>query len=354
MTLVWRFLPDVVAGQPDTTLHELVDDPYSKCRTTLSLDDQQVLCEKWDKWILTDAFKCGESLLPGVIERCPQSDHRDVEILAPDNDAIVNRVLMLYIAEYQYALNNWLKAFQVTDQSSVTEEQWQLWERTAERNKLFLARSVEKNGACYQKFAMDSPGRWGGHPENELEYFDLLAPAAESTFSRRIYDEIWAFPVRSSHFSTYLANVDPVRTIQELGGATVGFEMNGQLRVTDTLFTGDSKHAIPIVDAFEVLRLISETHPVLASKHAEKILSFVHTHALHFAGSQEALYDILVRYRALMIISDVGGHADLPLTRQLGIDPPTSTRDMPEWTMLPKNISIANLSAEVAVRLDSR
>jgi hypothetical protein len=351
---VFVLLSAVVPGG-NSALADAGYDPFSDCRVTAEQEEERRFCEQWDSKLQVDAYRCGGALLPGLLSPCANSRYGEMTVLQNDNENIVERVLTLYIAEYQYWLKRSLQDFEKADKAAVSDEQWQTWVRHSERSRALLARSVERHGDLYRELPMDSPGRTEGYAENELEYMDVLSVAAGSTYSPRIYEEVWGFPVPSNHHAIYLAEVDPARTIHALTHATEASGARHHKEGSDILFTARGGHAVTVEDAFEILLLVCEHQRHTAMAHADAIRAFVDRYSLHYSGnghrSSMAVYDFAVRYRALKIISCIGTVEDAPLVRRIKKDPP-ERRPSKAWIGLQGDASITQLADRVLVGLE--
>lgn len=282
------------------------------------------VCRKWDDLIHKDAMRCGELLLPNVSDQCETGIGRTT-VLIMRGEPIVDRVLKLYVAEYQYTYARRILAFDVAQMDSErSQEQLAISKRNLLRNRRLLQESIDRHGNLHDAYAMSSSNR--GIGENEMDYLTELGTVAESTLSTRIYDEVWGEGARGELWMYYLANVQPKRTLDLLTTGMVGFVIEGQKYAEDTLFRADEVGGIFIPEAFELLALICRYHPVLALENAARIRSFIRDNALHYAeGKKEKHLDLLdykVRSFALEILEGVGSHEDLEFIQRLATNAP--------------------------------
>jgi hypothetical protein len=309
-------------------------------------------CSRWDVLLHSNAMKCGNVMLPELIACCEETRDGLVHILRYNNAPIVDRVVNLYVAEYQYWLSKPIRTFEESQVSARSAEEAAVRTRTYKRNKEQLRQSIERHGNLFRDLPMDTSGRKMG--ENEADYLDQLATAAELTFDPRIYDEVWGFPMCGEVHLTYLAKVKPETTIQMLSSATPGFELDGTKCAPDTLFVPDNGPAISFTAAFGVMQRLCESQPLVAKEHVDAIRGFVRVHALHYAKQPDMKYlevrDFMLRYLALEILQSVGSTADVPLIEKLAENAPEK-RPSNSRAGFGNATSIASLAARVRAKV---
>jgi len=296
---------------------------FPSCIEPLTPEARKQFCTEWDALLRTDVLACGETLLPRVLVNCADTPYGDVHVLRYGNEEIRRRVLALFIAEYQYRLSMSVESAVKAEQTGATEEQKRLWLRNREREQRLLAQSIDTHGNLFTPLAMNPEGRTKG--EREMDYLDLLATAAESTFAAEIYAEVWGFPASGELRVGYLVESDPARTLQELLGSEAGFTLDGKEYAGEVLFTGGG-FSLFICTAFEVVQRICERHPALAGNQAHDIRRFAHAHALYFGPKGKPAYreidDFMLRQAALQILSLLGNDDDIPFVQELAKNPP--------------------------------
>lgn len=291
-----------------------------------SMNPQELtrFCADWDVLLRTDVIQCGGRLLPDLLVLCKDTPYGQVHIFRYIDESIRQRVLALYIAEYQYGLSRSIQAAEKANRAHATEEQVSLWDRTREREQRMLAQSIERHTNLFDGLAMNPA--WRKEGEREFEYLSLLATAAESILDPKIYEEVWGFPVSGDFHIGYLVEADPARTTKELVSAGAGFTLNGKRYARDTLFRRNSGMSISISTAFDVMQRICERYPSLAREQANDVRAFTQRYALHFAPSGEAGYqevnDFKVRQAALQILAYVGNRDDIKFAHTLARNAP--------------------------------
>lgn len=289
----------------------------------LPLASAMEMAERWDAALHTDVFHCIQLLAPLI----QYSERYKTNLLIQTHPLVTQRVLDLYIAEYQFALHKaiaTIESVRSEPSSAVREETDILRRRTCERQTEMLAQSLERHGNQFEELAMHGP--WRNEGEAEAEFQELLASIAESTFDPRIYEEVWNFPVWSPLHIAYLATVRPAETIERFAHVQAGFELNGETYAPDTIFLQHNGAAFSVHDAFDLLAHLAQQHPAHAGEQSEVFREFVETYALHYAPKKDSRYrerlDYLVRYRALEILAEIGRTADISLIKRLSENPP--------------------------------
>ncbi len=279
---------------------------------------------RWDAQVRQDVDKCLGLLSPFTA----YSAEYDTFVLRNRDASVVDRLIALYIAEYQYWRHRIVTTFKNIAPSDLPEaerEQFALRRRTYEREKQMLEQSIARHGCLFVDFAMN--GRWRTVGENELEYHDFLVSLAESTFDARIYEEVWEFPTSTKMRIAYLAEIEVEKTIERFRDAEVGFILNEKLYAPDTLFLSGNGAAISVQNAFQILRHVVERQPILAKQNTATILAFVRAYGLHYARMPGQTYkeplDFAVRNDALHILKHIASREDIPLIQRLAEDAPT-------------------------------
>jgi hypothetical protein len=313
---LWLLLGSAICATPE--------DLFPSYLQSMNPQELTRFCADWDALLRTDAVQCGGRLLPDLLVLCKDTPYGQVHIFRYIDESIRQRVLALYIAEYQYGLSRSIQAAEKANRAHATEEQVSLWDRTREREQRMLAQSIERHTNLFDGLAMNPA--WRKEGEREFEYLSLLATAAESILDPKIYEEVWAFPTAGAFHVGYLVETDPVRTTKELVTAAAGLTSNGRKYAQDSLFRRNNGMSISISTAFDVMQRICERYPSLAKEQANDVRAFTQRYALHFAPNGKTDYrevgDFMLRQATLRILAQVGNCDDIEFVHRLAKNPP--------------------------------
>lgn len=279
---------------------------------------------------LTEGLYKGGTWLAGHAARwiAATDDQPGGWVLRYGNAEIVDRIVRVYIAEYQRSLRADIVAHEQATAAQPPSLGEDIYSHNYELNCMLLQRSVAADGQLYRDQDIKDVLR-KGEGEHEADYLRQLASLAESTFSPRIYDYVWAYPNPGTWKMLYLANVLPERTMEHLVTATLA-ERLGHPRpeARDLLFRIDTGAFLQISDAMQVLAFMARSQEDTVRKYRDQCIAFLQRHAMHYRNSRlESRYsktrDYFCRLHALQILEVAGDRKDAAQTEAIASDAPS-------------------------------
>lgn len=295
-------------------------------RETLPESELQPLLQEWDAGVNGSLSSDGSQMISRVSQYLREEEYEGWVILRYNNPEIVDRVVDLYIAEYQRILKALIFRHETADQSNDDGRTRELHDANYRYNRNLLAASLKRDGQkCAERFVGD-PGRVIG--VNEIDPMYDLCSVAESTFSPRLYDYVWSAPVKGLWAYVYLASVLPERMLTDLFSATNEEWMGIRPTYLDILRRREDGAGIELEDAFEVLELMERFHPEAIRSHRAEVIGFLKRYARHYAeretkGRLDDARDVGLRLKALAVLETLAQPEDIGLVKDL-------LRDIPE------------------------
>jgi len=292
---------------------------YSKIQKpqkTLSSKELTQLLSDWDEAMKSGSWHDRDRQFTRIIKRVDTNASERLTVIAYSNPELLDRLASLYIYEFQ----------------------------------TFLKReSVGQGLELTSKEKSNIP--WCGG-ENGMDYIDVLTFLAHLTLSPEIYDYVWRYPQSGGLRSYYLAHVMPEETLKKIFAAKVGKWKKRNLDPDSLYISGyDMITAISVKDAFEILSVISNNDPNMASDYHDSFISFVNKHSLHYSkrkiGKAYPRMDYSVRLNSIEILQNIGQEKDLPqLNFLLSEIPPAKPNSYTRhkrknWPSLPDAAQIA-------------
>jgi hypothetical protein len=147
--------------------------------------------------------------------------------------------------------------------------------------------------------------------DEDGEYCFILSSLALSTFSPKIYDQVWSDGQGERLFYEYVARVEPEKTLSYLLKATLDETYPASEGVEYRI---PGKNRLIMLDSLaHLFSRIVILHPQLAEKNARDILNFIKPKALKCAGSKNLKNrDYLARLAVLNILQQIGKTEDIP------------------------------------------
>jgi hypothetical protein len=140
-------------------------------------------------------------------------------------------------------------------------------------------------------------------------YYYVLGSVAASTFSPKIYDQMWKLGREAILFNEYIARVNPEKTLSLLLAAVSDTTSIGREDI-DYLIPQENSY-IHLTELLGVLTQISILYPDIAERQNTLILAFVKVKALNYSkhkGMQIA--DYFARLRVLNLLQRIGSSKD--------------------------------------------
>lgn len=244
-------------------------------------------------------------MVMGKVSTTAQFEDDWFRILRYRNPEIVERVLELYVAEYQRCLVVYCDTLSTSlDSGTGTPGQEETWRTRRRYYEMLLSASRDRDGRLYDEQNTEEKERSIG--ESEMEYQDLLVDVATTTFSGEIYPYVWSFPHSTGAHILYFTYVMPDRTIDLLLHARSGF-YEGLRLSDDELYTSLDGGSMSVDDVLKVLASMAERNPGIANKRRSDILELTERYALFYKDVERGeARDYWQRHHALRIISRLG------------------------------------------------
>lgn len=250
--------------------------PISQPLETMGDAELEEFCRAWDR-SMAEGLATGPGSMLGRLIAQDEVAGKTLLRLRYANEAIVDRVVNLYIAECQY---NWFYTIRGEEaglaKPELTPERRALAIGNIERWRSRLDRSRERDGDLLVGVPEQDPARYNG--ENGMDYRDQLGELAISTLSPRLYDYLW--DAGSLGFGDaelrYFSRVRVEETLQHLFTGLIGARPDPAARaVSDYVYRADGHGELPALRAMEYVGSILAQRPELGGRYHDEILAFV-------------------------------------------------------------------------------
>ena len=290
--------------------------------------DVAKFCEDWDRSLTRGLYSGPGEMLPRLVEYDSADGVRRVR-LGNRDQAIVDRVVELFIAEYQYGNRALIKACEEElSRGGATPERDSFLKSIYVQTQARLESSVAREGDLVHGVPSEELTRSRG--EGEADYRDALCALALSTMSPRIYEYVWDPSVQTDQNALveYLGTVNFERTIELLGSARLG--ENPWIPTAsnfDTLYRADQAGELSVIPAVSVLYKIATTNPEFATAHRNTMLQLVQKcrDVYWIANDSEfntryVTHNYRLRSAMLDVLSVVGTQQEAPLAESLAME----------------------------------
>lgn len=303
-------------------------------RATMPDDELQAFVRTWDAAKETSLIEGPGDLIGQVTTTIDFPDKRPRDILKYNNREIVARVTDLYIAEWQRHWRISIENMEFELASETDPGRIRMLETLLSLSRQRLQQSIVRDGKRFLEVHIDEPVRQSG--ETELDYQDLLASVAESTFSEEIYPYIFATFQVSTIREYYLAYVRPAATLEAFINGSIG-EWNGVELYPDFVYLPNAAGYVWVDKALAYLSHMAECNEMFRRTQRDEILRCVEKFVLHYAdpglptdGTSEPgqpyysnVGDYTARTAALQILNLIGTSTDVQLVRRITAALPT-------------------------------
>lgn len=321
-------------------------------------------CRDWDS-SMAEGLATGPGSMLGRLMARGEVAGKTVLRLRYGNEAIVERVVNLYIAECQYDWHYTLRAEEAgLAKTNLTPERRALAIGNIERWRSRLERSRARDGDLLVGVPEQDPDRHEG--ESGLDYRDQLGSLAISTLSPRLYEYLWdsgSFTFGPAEVS-YFSRVRVEETLQHIFTGTIGARPDPAAHaVFDRVYRADGHGELQALRAMEYLEGILTQQPELGDKYHDEILAFaarsrpIYWHPEDvIRRSKYSNQDYRMRRTILDVLAKVGTADDVPLVGLLAseiVNDETTAR-YDEKRIGSGDLSIGDLTKEVGDAIKAR
>ena len=321
-------------------------------------------CRDWDG-SMAEGLATGPGGLLGQLLVRDEVAGQTVLRLRYENEAIVERVVNLYIAECQY---NWTYSIRAEEaglaKADLTPERRALAIGNIERWRLRLERSRQRDGDLLPGVPEQDRERNMG--ENGLDYHDQLGSLAISTLSPRLYEYGWdassfAYGLAEAE---YFSQVRVEETLQHLFTGTIGARPDPAAHaVYDYVYRADGHGELQALRAMEYLEGILTQQPEPREKYHDEILAFIACCRPLYWHPEDVIRrskfsgrDYRMRRAILDVLARAGTTADVPLAKTLAseIAREDSTAGFDAKRVESGELPISDLAREVVDAIKAR
>jgi hypothetical protein len=233
-------------------------------------------CREWDSGMVEGLATGPGNMLGRLIAR-DEVAGQTILRLRYGNEALVERVVNLYMAEVQY---DWLYSIRAEEagltKADLTPERRALALGNIELWRSRLERARERDGDLLVGVPEQDPARHIG--ENGQDYRDQLGALALSTQSPRLYEYLWdaaSFAYGAAEMA-YFSQVRVEETLQHLFTGTIGTRPDPAAHaVFDRVYRADGHGELQALRAMEYIGRILKQRPELGRNYHSEILDFV-------------------------------------------------------------------------------
>jgi hypothetical protein len=324
----------------------------------------EAFCRDWDN-SMAEGLATGPGSMLGRLMARNEVAGKTVLRLRYGNEAIVERVVNLYIAECQY---DWFYSIHSEEvglaKADLTPERRTLAVGNIGRWRSRLERSRERDGDLLVGIPQQDRARNEG--ESGLDYHDQLGALAISTLSPRLYEYLWdasSFAYGPAEVA-YFSRVRVEETLQHCFTGTIGARPDAAAHaVFDRVYRADGQGELQALRAMEYIGGILTLQPELGDKYHDGILAFVERCRPLYWYPDDVIrrgkfsaQDYRMRRAILHVLAKAGRVEDVPLAKELAseIENEESTADFDEKRVKSGELSVGELVKTVVDAIEAR
>jgi len=321
-------------------------------------------CREWDSGMVEGLATGPGNMLGRLIAR-DEVAGQTILRLRYGNEALVERVVNLYMAEVQY---DWLYSIRAEEagltKADLTPERRALAIGNIERWRSRLERARERDGDLLVGVPEQDPARQIG--ENGQDYRDQLGALALSTQSARLYEYLWdsASFAYGAADEAYFSQVRVEETFQHLFTGTIGARPDPAAHaVFDRVYRADGHGELQALRAMEYVGGILKHRPELGEKYHAEILGFVERCRTLYWHPEDVIrrgkfssQDYRMRRAILNALAHAGKTDDVGLAKQLAseIQGREKTETLDEKRVASGELPIGDLAKTVVDAIKAR
>ena len=292
---------------------------------TMGESELEKFCRDWDS-SMAEGLATGPGNMLGRLIARDEVAGQTILRLRYGNEALVERVVNLYMAEVQY---DWFYSIRAEEaglaKADLTPERRALAMGNIERWRSRLERARERDGDLLVGVPEQDPARHMG--ENGQDYRDQLGALALSTQSPRLYEYLWdaASFTYGAADEAYFSQVRVEETLQHLFTGTIGVRPDPAAHaVFDRVYRADGHGELQALRAMEYVGGILKQRPELGKKYHSEILDFVERCRTLYWYPEDVIrrskfshLDYRMRRAILHVLAMAGATDDVTLVKNL-------------------------------------
>ncbi len=338
--------------------------PGSLPLETMADAELEAFCRAWDR-SMAEGLATGPGSMLGRLIAQEEVEGKTILRLRYGNEAIVDRVVNLYIAEVQH---DWFYSIRAEEaglaKADLTPERRALALGNIELWRSRLERARERDGDLLVGVPEQDPARHIG--ENGQDYRDQLGALALSTQSPRLYEYLWdaASFTYGAADEAYFSQVRVEETFQHLFTGTIGTRPDPAAHaVFDRVYRADTHGDLQALRAMEYVGGILKHRPELGDKYHDEILDYVERSLALYWYPEDVIrrskfshLDYRMRRAILHVLAMAGATDDVTLVEKLAseIESADQTAKLDDKRVKAGEPPISELAREVVRMIEAR